>query len=943
MKKSRLGCLIASLSALFICALNLVTPSYGASGRTSVKVGFFPFGGYHIVDGEGNKSGYGYEYLQHMRVYSNWDYQYVGYEDNKTWSDMLTMLKAGDIDLLTSAVKTTEREADFDFSDNSIGTSSTILTVKAGNTSYTSENMSSWKDIKVGLLMGNSRNDSFASYATEKGFSYIPNYYSTESELTLSLASGAIDAIVTSNLRQIKNEWILSEFDPKPFYVIVKKGNQTLLDQVNYAIEQIDTAEPNLKEELFRKYYSPDNGDEISFTEEERSFIESCKTNDTVFQAAIDPEMEPYSYVEDGQVKGITADIGKEIFKRTSLNINYKIPSSRQAYLDLKEKANIDICADFCSDSSHAENSGYILTDSYYSASIALLKRKDFSGEIASLGVLPDDPIQDSMQSLFTGKKTVEYPSVSAMAEAVKASKIDACYLFNSTAQSLANSDETNHIISSTMPTESFAFSLGVNSADSYLLVSILNKACLSLSQSDVTDLAAPYAVTSEGQKTFTAFFYEYPYVVLSIFGAILLLLSAVCIIMIMHKKQDAEKKMNQALVSSSAQAEEANRSKTEFLYRISHDIRTPINIISGMTAFAYEDVKDEKKLRNDLNEIQNANAFLLSLINDVLDVSQIDSGKIELKPETYSCAQFSLNISNLFTPLCKEKGLNFKTEISGENYLFAADKVRLNQIAMNLLSNAVKYTPQGGQIFFRLHGEKTEVAARIKLIMEVEDNGIGMSDKFQKTMYDAFSQETGNPNRPKTSTGTGLGLSIVKRLINVMDGQIQVKSELGKGTKFTCSFFFPFEGIEEEKENKSIPEQKEDIDLSSAPKLSGKLLLAEDNDMNAQIAVRLLTSFGFEVIRAENGYKAVTDFKLSKVHEYKAIIMDIQMPRMNGYDATKAIRMMEREDAKTIPIFAMTADAFAEDVKKAEEAGMNGHIAKPIDPKALYKTLRNL
>ena len=386
--------------------------------------------------------------------------------------------------------------------------------------------------------------------------------------------------------------------------------------------------------------------------------------------------------------------------------------------------------------------------------------------------------------------------------------------------------------------------------------------------------------------------------------------------------------------------AEKANNAKTEFLSRISHDIRTPISAIMNMTAFAREDMNDHKKLLHDLDGIEASNTFLLSLINDVLDISKIDSGKIELHPEPYSYREYIEGIRSMFEPMCKQNGQTLIMECDDPvgGHAVLVDRIRYNQIALNLLSNAVKYTPEGGTITYISHGRKRP-DGMVDCSFEVIDTGIGMSREFQKTMFEPFAQEYDNIERKKRVGGTGLGLSIVKRLVDLMGGTIDVESELGKGTRVSVHFILP--GAAEEADKAAV------YDTASrnaeSGKLAGNVLLVEDNELNTEIAVRILKSFGLNVDHAENGKEAVDIFEASREGQYGAILMDIQMPVMDGYDATIAIRALTRPDAKTIPIVAMTADAFEESVSKAKEAGMDDYITKPIEPQKLFAVLKKI
>ena len=401
------------------------------------------------------------------------------------------------------------------------------------------------------------------------------------------------------------------------------------------------------------------------------------------------------------------------------------------------------------------------------------------------------------------------------------------------------------------------------------------------------------------------------------------------------YRKQEQQlKKLSDAL----KMAEQANHAKTEFISRISHDIRTPISAITSMTSFAFQDIDQKEKLLNDLNKIRTSNTFLLSLINDVLDISRIDSGKVMLNPEPYPFEEHSANIRNVLEPMCEEKGLHCVFERRNVNHgVIVADKVRINQITLNLLSNAVKYTPEGGTVSYISDSEDLP-DNKVRFGFEIRDTGIGMSPEFQKIMFEPFSQEYDNPLRPKGISGTGLGLSIVHKMVELMNGSMTVESSMGKGTIIRCSIVFPDATRDPRYSErlKADEETREDTEL-----FEGKVLLVEDNEINMEIALRIIESFGLTADTAENGREAVEQFAKSSTGEYAAVLMDIQMPVMNGYEATMQIRKMHRSDASKVPIIAMTADAFNEARQKGIRAGMDEFVVKPIEPQKLKGIIR--
>lgn len=924
-----------SIILIFILLVSAASPLSLAVGseRRVVRVGFFPFDGYHMVDENGYRQGYGYEYLQKMLDYANWEYEYVGYDEGKSWSDMIQLLKDGQIDMLTSATKTAERENDFAYSDEPIGTSSAILTVKAGNTEYSGEDKSNWSGMRVGMIEGNSRNESFAEFASENGFTYVPVYFNSFSDLKQALSNGTVDAEVTSNLRQLSDEWLIAQFDPKPFYVIVRKDDAQLLSEVNYAIKQIHTYFPEFEDTLFKKYYSANESSQIDFTDEERAFIAQCQKDGTVFQAIIDPDRKPYSYVDDGRLKGILTDICSEIFSRTGLTVNIAAEESRSEYLGSEKSGAAQICCDLSSNPARAEESGYVLTSSYYDSTIARVTRRDFTGTAQTVGFVRNSLVYELMAGkVGRGVEVKYFDSIQDCTDAVKHGDVDAAYLFTRTGQSIFYNDETNTLVCVSMPTEAVSFSIGVSKDENYLLASIIDKASASINDEDISKASAPYLQNETKEQTLVGMFYGQPMFAASCIAGLLVLAFLIALTIILRKKQAAEMRSNAALKAAVAEAERASNAKQEFISRISHDIRTPMNAISGMTEFAMQDMGDKEKLTKDLDNIRSSNSYLLSLINDVLDISKIDSGAIELHPEPYPYGEYSESVRNMFEPICRGKGIRLIIECNRCGKVVMADKIRVNQVTLNLLSNAVKYTPAGGTVTFCI--TTLDRGDKVGAVIEVRDTGIGMSEDFQKIMFEPFSQDLENEARRKMERGSGLGLSIVKRLVDIMGGKLTVNSRIGKGTTVRVDVEFPAAP------EAQLDEAEKKPDEEKLQKLSGTVLLAEDNDINAEITARLAKSFGLKTVRAENGAEAVKKFSASAPGEFAAILMDIQMPVMNGYEAMEKIRALPRDDAAAIPIIAMTADAFDEALERCRDAGADAHVSKPVDPRLFRRVL---
>ncbi len=400
--------------------------------------------------------------------------------------------------------------------------------------------------------------------------------------------------------------------------------------------------------------------------------------------------------------------------------------------------------------------------------------------------------------------------------------------------------------------------------------------------------------------------------------------------------KLELEKK-NAELTLAIDKAESANRSKQNFLFNISHDIRTPMNAIIGFTDLAEQNIDDREKVCDYLDKIMISSRHLLSLINDVLDMSRIENGKINIENVPVCITEQMEVVKDVVASDIKAKGLIYveKTENLEDIYAYA-DALHVNRVLMNILGNAVKFTPEGGTITYTMRERKSDHEGYAYYDFVIEDTGIGMSKEFLEHIFEQFARE--KSSTVSRTQGTGLGMSITKSLVDLMGGEISVQSELGKGSRFIVTLEFKLT-------------TKDVVDGNAAGKLTHtgadmtghRVLLVEDNDLNMEIAVAMLEAAGFEIDTAGDGSEALERIRTLPADYYDLIFMDIQMPMMNGYEATRAIRALEDPDKARIPIIAMTANAFDEDKRAAFAAGMNGHIAKPIDVNELNRVLKTL
>ena len=389
------------------------------------------------------------------------------------------------------------------------------------------------------------------------------------------------------------------------------------------------------------------------------------------------------------------------------------------------------------------------------------------------------------------------------------------------------------------------------------------------------------------------------------------------------------QEESNRLLQVAARDADAANRAKTEFLSHMSHDIRTPINAIMGMTGIALKNIDDQDRIRDCLGKIDGSSQHLLSLVNDVLDMSRIESGKTVMSSEPFSLRECLNNCASIISGQLVNRDIALIRDfdrITAPGVL--GDELHLRQVFINILGNSVKFTPDGGSISFRAWEEAAESEKPV-FVFELSDTGIGMSKEYLPKLFEAFSQEAGGSRT--TYKGTGLGMAITKSFVDLMGGTIEVESELNHGTTFLLKI--PMEVCQLQEEAIAAGD-----DYSALKGL--KVLLAEDNELNAEIAEEILKEVGIEPILAVNGSEALRIFKESEAGAFDAILMDIMMPEMNGYEATEAIRSLERPDAATVPIIALSANAYEDDIRKARESGMNAHVAKPVTPAVVYKEL---
>ena len=921
----RTVCCLLLTSMLLATLLGFAMPTSAAGSddtpRRTLRVGFYAYTGYHIMDEDGHRSGYSYEVLQRIAQHENVQFEYLAYDCDA--NEAADMLERGEIDLLPTLRKTDERAERFDFSNEPISNVATMLTVKAGNRSIVAGNYDTFDGMVVGMSRsGNGRNESFKAYAEKNGFTYTPVYFDTDEELSAALRSGTITAAVSNRMRQTSNEWVIDTFDNEDVYIAVRKGDASTLRLVNDALIRMDRDDPTWRTTLFDKYNKNiHTSNKLYLTAAEENYITAHNAADKEFTVLANPDRYPYSYLDkDGKLTGIMVDLFKLVAGRARLHYKFLTPADRTEYKQILNDRAADFVIDLTSDFSTAEDCGYKLTDSYLSAEFSWVLLRSHDGDLRRVAVAYNFNTDVLELPGLDDRATVEYmDSFDDCLAALHSGEIDAYYTYTYQAERTVFDDKKNEL-RSMLSDERRSFCIGVDRDYDVLLRSVLNKSVNSLTRAEVVSITNKYINLGTQKFSLVRLAYQYPPVIVLTYLCVVA--AIVCIRLVLRRRfrAEAEKALHKA--------EEASAAKTEFLSNMSHDIRTPINGIMGMLDIAEENFDDKARVKDCIAKMRGVASHLLSLVNDVLDMSKIESGSMQMLNTPFDLRVLLDSCCGILEGQITERNMTFTKQIGPfwHPYLVGSE-LHIRQVLINILSNAVKYTPDGGEINFRARETLFEEGL-VHLRMEIKDNGIGMSEEFMQHIFEPFTQEQRTSRT--TYKGTGLGMAITKKLVDQMHGSLDVESEPGKGSTFILRLSLP---VGECPANAPDP-----MEEKRAPDLKGlHLLLAEDNELNAEIAVTLLEEQGAKITAVTNGKEALEAIQNAAPRTYDAILMDVMMPEMNGLEATRCIRAFEGKGPdEGTPIIAMTANVFADDVKACLDAGMNSHVGKPLDMKIL-------
>ena len=885
------------------------------SGRT-VRVAFPMQDGMSYFRADGTPTGYTYTYMEKLSEYTGWKVEYVPYnsgDHNKDIQDAMDDLETGKVDLFGPLLKNEATRTKFLFPQKGYGT--VYTTLSALETSDLRENNAKLlATLRVGLLKdADTRNQEVVDFLDSEDFKYKLYYYETEDEQYQALLDEEVDAISGISLSPISGTRVVEKFSPRSFYFAVTPGDTELVNELEEAIEILDKVQPSLQEVIFNRYFQ--SGRYVfAPTEKQKKYLASLGT---VQVLCVDHDA-PYVYQKNGMPAGMIIRVLEEFARKADVSMEYTFCDSREEAEKLIDEKHFDIMVGMSFTSEYCAAHGFVRSKSIMESNLAYVHESD-NEEHKTVAV------QKGLEGLADTTDFKETISCENAVECINAVKRgDADYAVSDRSSlSYYIYDSYSSLVTSLISGGTQVVCIAIARDSDLQFIRLINDYIYSLSDSQKTAFLEDGNM-HEHKTTLITYARVHPIEVILIF----VVLTAVVVIacsMLFHAKRIHKK---------NEEIWEANQVKSEFLTRMSHDIRTPMNGIIGMLNIADRHIEDPEEVKKYHRKIRMASEYLLSLINDVLDMRKIDQNEIMLFEESVDLRELIGNCCDILETRANEQKIEI--DMSGLQAFdppqVLTSEVHLRQVFMNVISNAIKYNKYGGKIFISAEGLE-QTADTFTSRFSVADTGIGMSEAFQKQMFDPFTQEHGE-NRSEFK-GTGLGLSIVKRIIEQMGGKIQVESEPDVGTKFFWDLTFSID--------KKYDENRK-ITLDKKLQLNGiRVLAAEDNSLNSEILQFMLEEMGVRVQIVENGKKAVEVFQKSRPGEYNVILLDIMMPVMDGYEACRKIRSMDRPDASKIPIIALTANAFAEDIAKSVEAGMDAHITKPINENKLKECMLRL
>lgn len=946
---------VVSILLILVLAFSMSSVAFatGFLPKKKVRVGHISHPGFIEHTESGEHVGYGVEYLDEICKYTNWEIEYV----RDTWTNLMSQLANGEIDILPMAGHSNERAMKYDYSHQSIGIIQCLLLTESRKEEIYFEDFESFDGKTIGAQHNSMSIELLREYADKNGFTFQLAEYEYETELEEALKKGEIDIIAGEQMVKRKDLRVVAQFASEPYYIITGKGNP-LMKEIDDALSRINAKDPTFRSKLYQKYYGDNLINAVpTFTRAEAEYIKKSGP----ITISLVPDSRPGAYQdENGKLVGIVPDILNEVARIAGLKFSYAFVPMGQKPLEYMQKTPGTILGGVLSINPAFEKSGAIVSDSFYTCYAALFKNSKqsnhidiSSGEYRIGTIHAFQAMQLYINNNYPNLKVVAtYPTVTDGLNALNEGEIDLfTYDLNMTLHYFGNPRHKNVSLVSTSFLPEPESVVAMPTPENELLIGIINKCIAVIPQDTVVEIERYHLSKNAYQPTADDTLYRMRIPVIC--GLVAVTVIVVSFSLDLKRRQRNEKiieEKNLELANALEREKHASNVKMDFLSRMSHDIRTPMNAIMGMTELAKADVPESSKAMGYLNKITISSQTLLNLLNDILDAKAIEDGKLRIAHVSFNIYDELQKIIDIYSAQCEFKGIEFKYDYSKiqDNWL-VGDPLRLSQVLLNLLSNACKFTDEGGTI--TVVGEEIkQTDTTISLRCTISDTGCGMTDDMMSRIFKPFEQQ--DATTAHKYGGSGLGLNIVKSIIALKNGTIDVESAEGVGTTFVVEVPFEIDksrgGLERSPQEEIAPKLEEPaepvttmVDTSSQFDFSGKkILVVDDDSFNCDVVIGFLDRVGAESECVHNGQAAVDLFCASEPSTYDAILMDVHMPVKGGYEATEMIRHSDHPDAEFIPIFALTADAFPEDIDKACHAGMNGHLKKPLYPDALYKTL---
>ena len=876
--------------------------------------------------------------MQALAGYTGWKFEYVKCD----WSDCFDKLENGEIDIMGDISYTDERAQKMLFPDEPMGEEKYILYADLSDTDIGMSDFKSLDGKRVGVLMDTEPEIMLTEWENKNGIHTEHVNVNNDDDVEKKLANHEIDAFVSLEESFWSEQGILSvtTIGKSGIYFAINKERSDIKTELDYAMRQLEQDSPFFKADLYKKYFTLDyiqilTGKEKVWVEEHGGIQIGFLNNDPAIFSMDE---------ETGKITGMLAEYisyAKDCLGNQTLEFNIHAYDDYDEMIQALQNREIDMIFYAGRNPYFAEQNGYALTNTAWTYSLmAVTDEEKFDENKVHTVAVPKEKyaLKQHIAFSYPEWKLVDCDSLDNAADMVIQEKAD-CFLMGAS-QALIYDNSQN--FKSVPLTKTMEACFTVREGEGSLL-SILNKTIKAMPSDMLTSALAIYDSTAD-KVTFSDFIKDNLLVFLATVGFLALSIIGI-ILVLLRKARKAEavaklaakdtKKLNDKLEIALKKAEDASLAKTRFLNNMSHDIRTPMNAILGYAQLMEEELKEKDlpETSDHLEKLQQSGNLLLSIINNVLDMARIESGKMEIDENYGRIEDIRQTLFEIFGDEAKKKNIALHYTINVEHEHILTDTTKVKEIFVNILSNAIKYTPSGGSVMINIDELVCDEPGYMMVRTRVSDTGIGMSQDYLTKIFDAFTRER-NTTKSKI-TGSGLGMSIVKRYVDLLGGTIDVESEPGKGSTFTVT-------LKHRIADESYYVKKHDEGSGTASKiLEGRnILLAEDNDLNAEIAEAILERAGLKTERVEDGIQCVNKITKMPVGTYDMILMDIQMPRMDGYKATQAIRHLPDKDKACIPIVAMTANAFEEDKRDAVAAGMNGHIAKPIQIDKLLSML---